>query len=83
VCLAAALHVDVAVPNFGIQEYMEHSEDTDAVFPHDYRFEDGHLHPGETPGLGVDIDEQLAARFPYQRAYLPVARRMDGSMHSW
>ena len=83
VCLAAALHVDVAVPNFGIQEYMPHSGETDEVFPHEYRFEDGHLHPGETPGLGVDIDEQLAALFPYRRAYLPVARRLDGSMHSW
>lgn len=83
VCLAAALHLDIAVPNFGIQEYMPHTEETDAVFPHDYRFEDGHLHPGEVPGLGVDIDEQLAAGFPYRRAYLPVARRLDGSMHSW
>jgi mannonate dehydratase len=83
VCLAAAVHVDTVVPNFGIQEFMEHSEDTNAVFPHDYRFEDGHLHPGDSPGLGVDIDEELAARFPYRRAYLPVARRLDGSMHSW
>jgi mannonate dehydratase len=83
VCLAAALHVDVSVPNFGIQEYMTHSPETDEVFPHDYRFEDGHLHPGESPGLGVDIDEEVAARFPYRRAYLPVARRLDGSMHSW
>jgi mannonate dehydratase len=83
VCLAAALHVDVSVPNFGIQEYMTHSAETDEVFPHDYRFEAGHLHAGESPGLGVDIDEALAARFPYRRAYLPVARRLDGSMHSW
>ena len=41
------------------------------------------LHPGEAPGLGVDIDEDLAAKYPYQRAYLPVARRLDGSMHDW
>jgi mannonate dehydratase len=83
VCLASALHVDVTVPNFGIQEYMTHSAETDAVFPHDYRYEDGHLYPGESPGLGVDIDEAAAARFPYRRAYLPVARRLDGSVHSW
>jgi mannonate dehydratase len=83
VCLASALHVDVSVPNFGIQEYMPHSAETDAVFPHDYYFEDGHLYPGESPGLGVDVDEALAAQFPYRRAYLPVARRLDGSMHSW
>jgi mannonate dehydratase len=83
VCMAAALHVDVSVPNFGIQEYMLHSEQTDAVFPHSYRFEDGYLHPGEEPGLGVELDEQLAGEFPYRPASLPVARRLDGSVHSW
>jgi mannonate dehydratase len=83
VCLAAALHVDVSVPNFGIQEYMRHTPQTDEVFPHDYRFEEGHLHPGEAPGLGVDIDDDLASEHPYEPAYLPVARRLDGTVHSW
>jgi mannonate dehydratase len=83
VCLAAALHVDICVPNFGIQEYMLHTAQTDAVFPHDYRLADGYLHPGESPGLGVDIDEGLAAQHPYRAAYLPVARRIDGTVHSW
>jgi mannonate dehydratase len=83
VCMAAALHVDLSVPNFGIQEYMLHSEQTDAVFPHSYRFEDGFLHPGEEPGLGVELDEQLAGEYPYRPASLPVARRLDGSVHSW
>lgn len=83
VCLAAALHVDTAVPNFGIQEYMPHTEATDAVFPRRYSFEDGHLFPSEEPGLGVDIDEDAAAEYPYQPAYLPVARLYDGSMHDW
>src|SRR5437870_4961829 len=68
VCMAAALHFDLSVHNFGIQEYMRHSDDTDRVFPHQYRFEDGFMHPGEAPGLGVDIDEALAAKHPYQRA---------------
>ena len=83
VCLAAALHFDLSVHNFGIQEYMRHSEDTDRVFPHSYTFSDGSLHPGEKPGLGVDIDEALAAKFPYRRAYLPINRKLDGTMHSW
>jgi len=83
VCMAAALHFDISVHNFGIQEYMRHSDDTDRVFPHAYRFADGALHPGETPGLGVDIDEALAAQFPYQRAYLPINRKLDGTLHSW
>lgn len=83
VCMAAALHFDVSVPNFGIQEYMRHTPETDAVFPHTYQFSSGSLHPGDAPGLGVDIDEELAARYPYQRAYLPVNRLEDGSMTNW
>ncbi|PXY21321.1 D-mannonate dehydratase ManD [Prauserella muralis] len=83
VCLAAALHVDTAIPNFGIQEYMPHTADTDRVFPHGYRFSGGYLYPGEEPGLGVDIDEDAAAEYPYEPAYLPVARLHDGSMHDW
>jgi len=83
VCMGAALHFDLSIPNFGVQEYMRHTPETDAVFPHAYTFSDGMLHPGEAPGLGVDIDEALAAKYPYQRAYLPIARRLDGAMHDW
>jgi mannonate dehydratase len=83
VAMAAALHFDLSVPNFGIQEYMRHTPETDAVFPHAYRFEDGAMHPGEAIGLGVDLDEQLAAKFKYRRAYLPINRLQDGSMHNW
>ncbi|KQY91465.1 bifunctional D-altronate/D-mannonate dehydratase [Caulobacter sp. Root1455] len=83
ICMAAALHFDLSIPNFGVQEYMRHTEATDAVFPHAYSFADGMLHPGEAIGLGVDIDEAQAAKHPYKRAYLPIARREDGSMHDW
>lgn len=83
VCVAAALHFDLSVHNFGIQEYMRHSEETDQVFPHKYMFEQGTMYPGDAPGLGVDIDEDLAAKYPYQRAYLPVNRKLDGTVHSW
>jgi len=83
VCMGAALHFDLSVHNFGIQEYMHHTPETDKVFPHAYHFEDGLMHPGERPGLGVDIDETLAAKYPYQRAYLPINRKVDGTMHSW
>jgi len=83
VCMGAALHFDLSVHNFGIQEYMPHTPETDRVFPHAYSFKDGFMHPGEAPGIGVDIDEKLAAQYPYQRAYLPVNRKLDGTMHSW
>jgi len=83
VCMAAALHFDLSVPNFGIQEYMPHTAETDQVFPHAYGFADGMMHPGEKPGLGVDLDEELAGQYPYVRAYLPINRRLDGTMHDW
>ena len=83
VCMGAALHFDIWVPNFGIQEYMRHTKETDAVFPHSYSFKDGELYPGDAPGHGVDIDEDLAAKYPYQRAYLPVNRLEDGTLWNW
>jgi len=83
VCMAAALHVDLSIPNFGLQEYMGYPEQTDAVFPHTYRIDGGYLHPSEEPGLGVDIDEELAAAYPYRPASLPVSRLEDGTMHNW
>ncbi len=83
VCMGAALHFDLWVPNFGIQEYMRHTAETDAVFPHAYFFKDGELHPGEQPGHGVDLDEALAAKYPYRAASLPVNRLEDGTMFDW
>jgi mannonate dehydratase len=83
VCMGAALHFDTWVPNFGIQEYMFHSEQANDVFPHDYTFRDGRLHCGESPGHGVTLDEKLAAKFPYAPKQLPVARLEDGSMWDW
>jgi mannonate dehydratase len=84
VCMGAALHFDLSVPNFGIQEYMRHTPETDAVFPHAYSFGQGMLYPGDVPGHGVEIDEALAAKYPYQRAYLPVNRlQHDGTLWNW
>ena len=62
---------------------MRHSKETDEVFPHSYYFEKGYLNPGDKPGLGVDYDEKLAKKFPYERAYLPVNRKLDGTMWNW
>jgi mannonate dehydratase len=81
--LAAQLHVGLAIHNFGIQEYMPHSEATNSVFLQSLSFSDGYLHPGESPGLGVELDERAAAGFSYSPAYLPVNRLQDGTMHDW
>ena len=81
--LAAQMHVGMAIHNFGIQEYMAHSDKTASVFRQSLIFADGYLHPGAAPGLGVELDEAAAAAFPYQQAYLPYNRLEDGSMHDW
>ena len=81
--MAAALHLDLAIHNFGIQEYMQHGALTNEVFRQSFTFEDGYLHPGQAPGLGVELDEDAAARFPYQPAYLPFNRLKDGTVHDW
>lgn len=81
--MAAALHLDLAIHNFGIQEYMQHGALTNEVFRQSFTFRDGYLHPGEKPGLGVEIDEDAAARFRYQPAYLPFNRLQDGTVHDW
>lgn len=81
--MAAALHLDLAIHNFGIQEYMRHSDETLEVFQTSYTFTDGLLHPGNNPGLGVELYEQAASHFPYTPAYLPVNRLLDGTVHDW
>jgi mannonate dehydratase len=81
--MAAALHLGLAIHNFGIQEYMPHPALTAKVFGTSFTFSQGLLHPGDQPGLGVELDVEAAAHFPYERAYLPVARLTDGAVHDW
>ena len=81
--MAANLHLGLAIHNFGIQEYMPHSATTLEVFRTSYRFEGGLLHPGERPGLGVELDVAAAAAHEYVPAYLPVNRLADGTVHDW
>lgn len=83
VTMAAALHFDTAINNFGIQEHMPHEAIVDEIFPHAYFYKNGYMYPGDKPGLGVDFDESAAKNFPYQRAYLPVNRKEDGTMYNW
>jgi mannonate dehydratase len=81
--LSASLLLGLATSNFAIQEYMGYDPLVSEVFQSSFRFQDGYLHPGDEPGLGVRVDEAAAARFPYKQAYLPIARELDGSMKDW
>ncbi len=61
---AANLHLDLWAPNFGIQEWYRPSELDYAMFPGLPVVREGYLYPNEQPGLGIDIDETLAAQYP-------------------
>ncbi len=80
---AANVHLDCAIPNFGIQEMVFFPPEVHEVMPGAPEFRGGYLIPSEKPGLGVDLDEAAAAKYPYQRSYLPTVRRADGSVHDW
>ena len=80
---SANVHLDVAIPNFGVQEMVFFPEIVHEVIPGAPVYRDGALWPNEAPGLGCDINEAAAAKYPYKRAYLPMTRRADGSVHDW
>ena len=61
---AANAHIDLAVWNFGIQERVNFSEKLREIFPGAPYIENGYMFVNEAPGLGVDIDEKLAAKYP-------------------
>lgn len=84
ITMGCALHAGAWLPNFGIQEHMPHQSPIEEVFSVDYRFEAGYMHCGESPGHGVSVNEEVAKKFPYKRAYLPLNRlKGDGSMWDW
>lgn len=78
---AAAVHVDLSIPNFGVQEWMNFPPQLYDVISGTCHVENGMAYPEEKPGLGVDINEAEAAKYPYQRAYMPTHRRSDGTIH--
>ena len=80
---AANVHVDISIPNFGIQEMVFFPEVAREVIPGGPEFKDGYMNVSDSPGLGCDVNEEAAKRYPYRRAYLPTARRKDGSVQDW
>jgi mannonate dehydratase len=81
---AANLQLDLACHNFGVQEQHVFDERAREVFPGCPEIRDGYMWPNESPGLGIDIDEKLAAKYPFPEhplngAWSPV-RRLDGTV---
>jgi len=61
---AANIHLDISSPNFGIQEWSGMTDKLREVFPGCPEVEDGYAYPNDKPGLGIDIDEEKAAKYP-------------------
>jgi mannonate dehydratase len=61
---AANLHLDLWAPNFGIQEWCRFGDLVYEIFPGTPRVRNGYLYPNDMPGLGIDVDEELAAEYP-------------------
>ena len=80
---AANVHLDVSLPNFGVQEMVFFPEEVHEVLPGDPTYKNGALHVSDAPGLGTDVNETAAKKYPYKRAYLPMSRRADGAMMDW
>ncbi len=80
---SANAHIDFAVWNFGIQESVNFSDRIREIFPGAPYVENGYMFVNEAPGLGVDIDEKLAAKFPIQEVQMnnwTQLRKMDGTV---
>ena len=81
---AANLALDLSCYNFGIQEYSIFGENTKEIFPGCPEVKQGMMWSNNKPGLGIDIDEKLAKKFPFkEREYggaWDTVRRADGSI---
>ena len=80
---AANIHLDVACWNFGIQEWSGFNQASLEVFPGCPELRGGYVYPNSRPGLGIDINEKLAERFPCDDT-LPAwtnCRRPDGTLN--
>ena len=77
---AATIHLDLAIPNFGIQEDPHFSDEVRQIFRGLPEFRDGYYTASDRPGLGVEVDEAALSRHPYRPFFFPVIRREDGSI---
>ena len=58
------MHLDLAAPNFGIQEFAGFNEAEEEVFPGCPQVRKGYAYLDDAPGIGVDFDEKAAAKYP-------------------
>lgn len=80
----AAYHVDLTIPSFGIQEENHFPEKIHEMLPGTANIRGGYLYGSDTPGLGIDINEAMASKYPlaneHNNADWTTVRGMDGSL---
>jgi mannonate dehydratase len=62
--VACNLHLDLASPNFGIQEFADWTEAEREIFAGLPEVRDGYLYPTDAPGWGITLDQAAAANYP-------------------
>jgi mannonate dehydratase len=82
---AAQLALELASYNFGIHEGYIFPSETREVFKGCPEIKNGYMYANESPGLGIEVDEKLAAKFPYptDRTFDPIwgtIRKKDGTI---
>lgn len=77
---AANAHIDLTVWNFGIQEAVSFNEKTLEVFSGCPTMKDGYMSVNEVPGLGVDVNEKEAAKYPISTRSNWQVRKRDGTL---
>ncbi len=80
--MAANVHLDLACHNFGVQEWSRRGQAERDLFPGMPEVREGYAYPNDRPGLGIEFDEELAARFPADEANptWTVSRLPDGTI---
>ena len=69
---AANIQLDTCSPNFLVQESIEQFDGFHAeILKEPIQWEDGYIIPPTGPGLGVELDEEVVAKHPFQQVRQP------------
>lgn len=84
VSTAACAHFNLSLPNFGVMELPRRPEDClSDVISTACHWQDGFVTLEDRPGLGIEIDFEGLARYPFEMVELPHIQRADGSFTNW
>ena len=83
VSTAAMMHLNLSIPNCAVQEHNPPHGVINDIISYDWYIERGYIRSGGSPGLGVDINEELARKHPHSPQEPPHLRREDGAVQDW